>query len=320
MEFVRIIDGHCDTVSLFYMPEKDYDFNKKNNIGHIDLPRLRSSGVKLQFFAFCSESVPSRSGTLHKCLQLVDAYYRTKERCQSDLLTVYNLADLDEAMHGAKTATLLSVEGGETLEGDLAILRILWRLGVRALGLTWNLRNQLATGVGEGTKGEGLTSFGRKVVREMNKMGMLVDLAHINEKGFYDTLDISTVPVVVSHANARAICDHPRNLSDDQLKKLAEHDGVIGLSFCPQFVCHKKADMERLLDHFVHVAEVAGIDHLGIGSDFDGIKQAVEGLEDVSCLPRLIEGLYSRGFSLGEINKISSANFLRVLKQVLPAI
>ncbi|MEW5921056.1 MAG: dipeptidase [Bacillota bacterium] len=314
-----VVDGHCDTAGLFLSEDVNYDFTKKNKTGHIDLPRLRSGGVKIQFFALYIEAEFKPSGALHRCLQLIDGYYRTAKRCRNELLTIFNLADLREAINGPKTAALLTVEGGEALENDLSVLRVLFCLGIRGLGLTWNQRNQLATGVGEGIKGDGLTSFGCEVVREMNNLGMLVDLAHINENGFYDAISLSSAPVIVSHANARAICDHPRNLSDDQLRKLSDHNGIIGLSFCPSFIHRENPSLETLLDHFVHVAEVAGIDHLGLGSDFDGIEQTVEGLDDVSCLPRLIEGLLSRGFTPQEVQKITSGNFLRMLEKVLPA-
>jgi len=196
---------------------------------------------------------------------------------------------------------------------------MLFRLGIRSLGLTWNHQNQLATGVGKGVQGEGLTTFGRQVVREMNNLGMVIDLAHINEAGFYDAVCESSEPVIVSHSNARALCDHPRNLSDEQLRKIKEADGVIGLNFYPEFVSAEKATISKLIDHFVHIAEVAGIDHLGIGSDFDGIDQVIPDLEDVTKVPRLIGELSKHGFSAADIEKITSKNFLRVLNKVLPS-
>lgn len=314
-----IVDGHCDTAALFLREDLGYNFIKENELGHLDMPRLRAGGVKLQFFAFYIEREFKLVGALHRCLEFIDAYYRTMQRCPDDLFTVLDRTDLHKAMQGPKTAALLSVEGGEALEADLSILRVLYRLGIRALGLTWNQRNQLASGVGEGLRGDGLTPFGRKVVREMNNLGMIVDLAHINEDGFYDALSLSSAPVIVSHANARAICNHPRNLSDDQLKKLGEYGGIMGLSFYPPFVHDQKPNLEKLLDHFEHVAGVAGIDHLGFGSDFDGIEQTLGGLEDVSRLPNLVRGLLSRGFSAEEVEKITSGNYLRVLEKVLPA-
>jgi len=315
----QIVDAHCDSVALFNSSDSRYNFTRRNKTGHLDLPRMREGVVKLQFFALYIREEFVQVGALRYCLQLLDSYYRTMEQCPNDLQTIYTAADLQEVLKSPKTAALLSVEGGEALEGELAVLRMLFRLGIRSLGLTWNHQNQLATGVGKGVHGEGLTAFGRQVVREMNRLGMVIDLAHINEAGFYDAVCESSEPVIVSHSNARALCDHPRNLSDEQLRKIKEADGVIGLNFYPKFVSAEKATISKLIDHFVHIAEVAGIDHLGIGSDFDGIDQVIPDLEDVTKVPRLIGELSKRGFSAADIEKITSKNFLRVLKKVLPS-
>ena len=314
----NIIDAHCDTVG-FFQENSDYDFLTRNNQHHIDLPRLKESGIILQFFALYIKDEYKPVGSLAYCLRLLDNYYRTLERCPDDLETIYSGTDLNNTLNNSKIAALLSVEGGEALEGELAVLRMLFRLGIRAIGLTWNQQNQLATGIGEDNPQVGLTPFGRQVIREMNRLGMLVDLAHINRQGFFDALKTSSAPVVVSHANARAICDHPRNLADDQLRALRDIDGVIGMSCCPDFVDPSRPTTDKLLDHFVHVAEVAGVDHLGIGADFDGIKEVIAGLEDVTGLPRLAEELSKRGFSREEIDKITHKNFIRVLEKVLPA-
>lgn len=315
----QIVDAHCDTIGLFNSESGNYDFTRRNQTGHLDLPRMQEGGIKLQYFAIYIKEEFTQNGTLHYCLQLLDSYYETIKGCRHDLQTVYSSFDLNDVMNNSKRAALLSVEGGEALEGELAVLRMLFRLGIRSLGLTWNHQNQLATGVGKGVHGEGLTCFGRQVVREMNNLGMIIDLAHINEAGFYDVIAASSAPVIVSHANTRALCNHSRNLSDDQLRKLREVNGVIGLTFYPEFISSEKATIEKLIDHFVHVAEVVGVDHLGFGSDFDGIDQVIEGLEDVTKTHRLIEGLAERGFSAADIEKITSKNFLRVMETVLPA-
>ncbi len=312
-----IVDAHCDTAG-FFLESNDYDFFTRNNRHHIDLPRLKESGIILQFFALYIKDEYKPVGSLAYCLRLLDGYYRTMQRCPDDLQTIYTVTDLKKSLNSQKIAALLSVEGGEALEGELAVLRMLFRLGIRALGLTWNQQNHLATGIGEDNPRTGLTDFGKEVIREMNRLGMLVDLAHINRQGFFDVLKISSTPVVVSHANARSICDHPRNLSDDQLRALRDIDGVIGMSCCPDFVDPGHASIDKLLDHFVHVAETAGIEHLGIGADFDGIQDVITGLEDVTGLPRLVEGLSKRGFNREEINKITHKNFIRVLEKVLP--
>ncbi|MDW7740611.1 MAG: dipeptidase [Bacillota bacterium] len=315
----NIIDAHCDTAGFFYQENSDYDFLGCNNQHHIDLPRLKESGIILQFFALYIKDEYKPVGSLAYCLRLLDSYYRTMQRCPDDLQTIYSATDLNNTPNSSKIAALLSVEGGEALEGELAVLRMLFRLGIRSLGLTWNQKNQLATGIGENNPRAGLTTFGNQVIREMNSLGMLIDLAHINLQGFFDVLKISTVPVVVSHANARSICDHPRNLTDEQLRALRDIDGVIGMSCCPDFVDSDHATSDKLLDHFVHVADVAGVDYLGFGADFDGIQEVITGLEDVTGLPRLAKGLSKRGFSRDEIDNITHKNFIRVLQKVLPA-
>ena len=314
-----IVDGHCDTVRLFALKRKAYNFKKQNNNGHIDLPRLRAGGVKLQVFALYIEEQHKPVGSLKRSLQLLDLLYKNIEHCRKDIAFICNRSDLDELENNNKVGALICIEGGEALEGEATVLRMLFRLGVRGLGLTWNQENQLAVGVGNGVGGRGLSAIGRKVIREMNELGMLVDLAHINEKGFYEALETSSKPVIVSHANSRKLCNHQRNLSDQQLKSLAAAGGVIGLSFCPDFVDEKRATVERLLDHFVHVGAVAGVDHLGFGSDFDGIEDVIPGLEDASALPGLVEGLSRRGFNHEEIEKITAKNFLRVFAENLPA-
>ena len=313
----KIVDAHCDTAG-FFLENGGYDFYARNNKHHIDLPRLKESGIILQFFALYIKEEYKPVGSLAYCLRLLDSYYETMQRFPGELRTIYTKTDLKNALNSSKPAALLSVEGGEALEGELAVLRLLFRLGIRALGLTWNQKNQLATGIGEKDPHSGLTQFGRQVIREMNRLGMLVDLAHINRQGFFDALETSSAPVIVSHANTRALCDHPRNLSDEQLQALSRVDGVIGMSCCPDFIDTQNPSVDRLLDHFVHAAKVAGVDHLGIGADFDGIVQVIEGLEDVTGLPGLVEGLTGRGFSREEVDKITHKNILRVVNKVLP--
>lgn len=314
----RIIDGHCDTVRLFELKKSNYDFKRRNATGHLDLPRLQEADVLLQVFALYIEEEYKPVGSLKRALKLLDLLNRNLDRCRKDIKIIYRRSDLETLEAGKKTGALISIEGGEALEGEPAVLRMLFELGVRGLGLTWNQENQLATGVGNGVGGRGLTALGRRVIREMNRLGMIVDLAHINEQGFYDALAVSSKPVVVSHANARSLCNHPRNLSDEQLKSLAAAGGMIGLSYCPDFVDETDATVERLLDHFVHVAEVVGVDHLGLGSDFDGIEKVIPGLEEVTAVPALVDRLRLRGFNKEEIEKITAKNFLRVFAENLP--
>jgi len=314
-EEYEIFDAHCDTVQYFTGEKGSYDFLRENKQAHIDLPRLKTGGVKAQIFALFIEPRFKPEGALKRCLYLLDAYYRTVKRCPEDLITVYNYLDLLKVKKTEKIAAFLFVEGGETLEGDLGLLRELYLLGVRGLGLTWNEENQLAGGAMDGSDSVGLKSFGREVVREMNKLGMMIDLAHISPRGFWDVLKITNTPVIVSHANTSALCNHPRNLTDEQMKALRENKGVLGLSFYPPFIDHEKADLNRLLDHFEHAAGIMGVEHIGIGSDFDGIDIVLKELPDVSFLPRLIVGLQGRGFKKEEIRKILFENFFGIVQE-----
>lgn len=312
-----IIDAHCDTVHFFSQAKGPYFFSERNVLAQVDLPRMEAGNIKVQFFALYIEPEYKPCRALKRCLQLLDQFYKTMETCKEKIEVIYNFQELRSVNKEGKIAAVITVEGGEALEGDIAVLRILYRLGVRGLGLTWNQRNQIADGVWERDTAGGLTRFGRKVIKEMNKLGMIIDLAHIAERGFQDVLELTERPVIVSHANARAICDHPRNLTDHQLKMLSENGGVIGLSFYPAFICHNDPSLARLLDHFEHVAEIAGIDHLGIGTDFDGMENTfLKELPDVSSLYLLVDGLLKRGFKKEEINKILWGNFLRIINIV----
>jgi membrane dipeptidase len=312
-----VIDSHCDTVHYFTGEKGDYDFAKKNTLGHLDIPRMEEGGIKVQFFALYIEPEYKPSGALKRCLQLLNFYFQTTEPSQDRLETVYTFNDLERINKDGKVAAVITIEGGEALEGDIGVLRMLFRLGIRGLGLTWNQRNDIADGIGEKEANGGLTIFGKKVIREMNDLGMIIDLAHIAEKGFHDVLSLTDSPIIVSHANSRTLCGHPRNLTDQQLKLLQQNGGVIGLSFYPVFIDGIEPSFEKLLDHFEHIANLIGVEHLGIGSDYDGIQSAVEGLKDVSFLPSLTEGLLSRGFKEEDIGKILYENYFRVMKKIL---
>ena len=194
-------------------------------------------------------------------------------------------ADIDRAIAAGKIAAFLSIEGGEALAGSLGVLRMLYKVGVRSLTLTWNGRNELGDGVG--ASGKGLTAFGRAVVREMNDLGMLVDVSHLSERGFWDAMKVSTQPLIASHANCRALCDHPRNLTDAQIRAVAGQGGVIGVTFVPDFLGGETPSVDNVLDHIDHMIAVGGEDCVGLGSDFDGTKELPAGLADCTGLPLL---------------------------------
>lgn len=214
-------------------------------------------------------------------------------------------------------AALLSVEGGECLNGELSILRQLYRLGVRSMLLTWNHRNLLADGVEEECGG-GLTEFGRLVVAEMNRLGMIIDVSHLCEASFYEVISLSSKPVIASHSNAGAICPHVRNLNDSQLKTIAANGGVVGINFYPRFLNNTdKANLDDVVKHIEHVCSVTGENHIGIGADFDGIDCTPDGLEGTQCIPALFERLEQLNYGTGLLEKIAGLNFMRVIKQIL---
>lgn len=308
-----VVDAHCDTVHLLSGFAHRYDFRQHNTVGHLDLPRLRQGGVDVQLFALCVAPLRTGCGALRRAKVLLDAFHRMIGDNREELSLVPDLAALNECVANGKLAVLLTVEGGEPLEGRLEVLHELYGLGVRGFGLTWNDRNLLADGVGAGRSAGGLTAFGRQVLREANSLGMIIDAAHLAEKAYYELLDASATPVIVSHANAAAVSKHRRNLKDAQLRALRDQGGVLGLTFYPPFVTgRKEAGLNDLLKHFCYIAEHFGVEMLGLGSDYDGIPDTVTGLEDVSRLPVLTDSLLKQGFTEEEVKMILGGNFMRV--------
>ena len=227
--------------------------------GHVDIPRLQKGGVNLQFFAAYIEPQFKPDRSLKRALQIFDVFYRELAENRDTLSLVLSSADLESARRENKIGALLSIEGGEALEGDLGVLRMLHKLGVRAIGLTWNERNQIAEGVGECRSGGGLTDFGVSAVQEMNRLGIIVDVSHLSEPGFWDVIKVSDKPIIASHSNAKAVCNHVRNLNDDQIKALAKNGGVMGLNMCDEFL-HSEgvAVIDHVVDHIEHVFSLVG--------------------------------------------------------------
>lgn len=308
-----VIDAHCDTISV--LAKQGRSLRRLSPEGQLDLPRLRGVGVKIQFFALfvnpkLKEELP------YRILSQVDRFYTELEHCREDVRLICSSADLEVVIGANQLGALLAVEGGEVLGDELGVLRVLYRLGVRSLILTWNNPNKLGDGAMVAGP-RGLTAFGLEVVGEMNRLGMLVDVSHLAEPGFWDVHRHSQKPYIVSHANCQALCQHPRNLNDQQIIALASSGGVVGLSFVPQFIHSQDPGLERLLDHVDHIASLAGTDCVGWGSDFDGMEDPAPGLENPSCLLKLAEGLKSRGYDDNDIAKIMGKNWYRVLKEVL---
>ncbi|WP_324715721.1 dipeptidase [Carboxydochorda subterranea] len=315
-EQALVFDAHADTIAIDVLQGKRHLVDSGKG-GHVDLQRLRAGGVRVQVFTlFVSPEVPTPFNAL-RALAILDALYAEKALAPDDLLLVRRASDIDDAVARRAIGVIVSLEGCEVLAGQISMLRTFYRLGVRAAGLTWNVRNELADGVGE-RRGAGLTAFGVEVVEEMNRLGMVVDVSHLAPAGFWDVMEVSRAPVMASHSNARALCDHPRNLADDQIRALARKGGVIGINFYPGFLRRDgPATLDDAVRHIDYLVELVGPDHVGLGSDFDGISVTPQGLEDPSRLPALTEALVRRGYDDGSIRKILGENFARLFRTVL---
>ncbi|MDX9872345.1 MAG: dipeptidase [Clostridia bacterium] len=315
MDDLIIVDGHCDTVLEYFKHKRS--FWEKNKKGQMDWPRLREARVGLQFLAFYIEPEYKPAGSLARVLEMLSFFRFWQEEAPEGLQVIRSREDLS-ALHPDRTAFLLAIEGGEVLEGRTSLLRILHELGFRSLGLTWNQRNLLADGAWENASKGGLTRHGTDTVREMNKLGMLIDVSHLADAGFWDVLAVSEKPVAATHSCCRALMDHPRNLTDEQLAALGRNNGIIGINFFPGFLSPGKAGISNVVSHLEHAAAIAGIDHIGLGSDFDGINRTPAGLEDVTKIAVIPEALLQRGWKEAEVRKIMGGNFIRVLSDVLP--
>jgi membrane dipeptidase len=288
--------------------------------GQLNLPKMRSGGIDAAFFAV--DVTRAWKNHLAYALDALGFLDADLSHSGDEMVVARSAADIEAAKASGRLAAVLVVENSDALEGSLNVLRILHRIGVRSIGITHNLSTWAAAGNAEARCGGGLTRFGVDLVEAMNQLGMLVDVSHISERGFYDTLRVSRRPVMASHSCCAALCDHPRNLTDDQIRALAQHGGVLGITFVPGFVdpdwtpavWPERPSLAQLLDHVDHAVEVGGIDHVGIGSDFDGGGSV---LADATEYPRITAGLAERGYSHTALRKILGENHLRVLRQAL---
>lgn len=313
-----VFDGHCDTLLDILSGKRK--LAERSSKGHIDLPRLREGGVTAQVFAIFIEDQYLPAGAVKQALRVLDALHGALVAHPDQMLLATQAEHIRMAKRQGKVAAVVGLEGAEALEGDLGVLRMFHHLGVRLLTVTWSRRNQAADGGYEARTGGGLTNFGLQLVQECNRLGILLDISHLAPAGVRDVLEASSQAVVASHSNARARCSHWRNLSDDQLVAVAQKGGVVGVTFVPAFVSddRKDASLDKLLDHVDHIVHVAGIDHVGLGSDFDGFNPPPpRGLEDVTKVPGITEGLLKRGYSQADVRKILGENWLRVFQQVV---
>jgi len=326
-----VVDTHNDTIqdimSGVIPHAKEYSLKRRlgerSIEGQIDLPRIMDGGVDCLLFAMVVSRGMYKGRRLRRLLQMLDVFFTEMKENHESISLARTHEDIIKNVEEGRVSAVISIEGGEALEGELGVLRLLHKLGVRSLTLTHFARNEL----GDGSRDDGgshLTEFGVEVVEEMEKLGMLVDVSHINETGFWDVMDIVKNPVIASHSNCKALSDHFRNLTDAQIEAISDNDGVINLSYCGAFIKEgvntrddiMKVTMDDWLDHVDHVVNLVGPNHLGLGSDFDGGCGFPE-MDDISKIPTITKGLVARDYSDEDITKILGGNDLRVFKKTL---
>lgn len=310
-----IIDLHCDTISLL---QKDPSRgNLRQNDANIDLAKLAEGHVAAQFFALYIDKAKSAS-PLEAALCMLDTFYRELAGNEDKIAFAGSAADFERNRAEGKISAFLTVEEGGVLQGRIEQLRNLYRLGVRLVTLTWNYPNEIGfPNFDAPYRTRGLTPFGREVVAEMNRLGMLVDVSHLSDAGFDDVAALSKKPFVASHSNCRAVTGHPRNLTDEMIRRLAEKGGVMGINFSRNFLGDSPVSrVEDMMRHARHAYQVGGIEVLALGTDFDGIAPFLE-IEHAGQLGKFTDALAKSGFTEEEIEKICWKNALRVLKDCL---
>ncbi len=369
-----VIDTHNDVTSAII--DEGFDLGM-NGIGpdgklktHTDLRRMKAGGLDAQFFAvyvgreYVNRRAEEGGGAARRALDMIDVVYEQVRRHPNELEMAFSANDIRQVARKGKIASLMGIEGGHAIEDSLGALRMFYRLGIRYMTLTHTNTNNWADAEGDASnarikKHNGLTDFGRQVVREMNRLGMMVDISHVADKTFFDVIETTRAPVIASHSSARALAPHTRNVTDDILRAVAKNGGVVMVNFYDGFIDPKKADvtlraramseelrekypndparvteetrkwraanavqgktpLKVLIDHFDHIIKTAGIDHVGMGADLDGIPLdgTPEELDDVSRLPVITYELLKRGYSETDVKKILGENLLRVMAQV----
>lgn len=318
---IPVIDLHADTAKL--MAHFGYDLAVRHDkllprfasfVGHVDIPRMREGGLGGQFFGLWTRPVLRRglAGAVHVQLDALDAQIAAST---SDLVRAVSAEDVLAARAAGKIAALAGIEGAQALEGKLANVEAFAARGVRYIGLLHFSKNELGSpAYGLGSGGAGLTDFGREVIAEMDRLGVLVDLAHINRAGFFDAMATATRPVMVTHTGVNGKCEHWRNLADDQIVAVADSGGCVGVIFAPRYL--GGPGIAAVADHILHIIDVAGEDTPALGSDFDGFVRPPRELADVSMLPALTAHLAERGLGRVTLEKILGKNVLRVLDAV----
>jgi membrane dipeptidase len=364
-----VIDTHADTPQRFLDDNFDIGSTDPKDIGHISLDKARAGNLGAEFFSIWVEPETNQGHFAQHTLDLIDSVYEQAARHPDRMMMAFSVDDIERAHKQKKLAALMGIEGGHSIEDDIHLLRDFYRLGVRYMTLSWSNTNEWADSSGDIDDPKiqhhnGLTDFGKQVVLEMNRLGMMVDISHVADKTFWDAIAVTKAPVIASHSSARALCNAPRNMTDDMLRAVARNGGVVDVNFFAGFLDQNywnavlaqqkeqeaatraylaklKADGKQvtyadedritrewmariprppftvLIDHIDHIAKVAGVDHVGLGSDFDGVSGATPaGMDSAADLPKITQALLDRGYSAEDIRKILGGNVMRVFKEV----
>ena len=364
-----VIDTHADTPQRFLDENFDIGNSDPADYGHISLDKAKAGNLGAEFFSIWVEPKTNAGHYAQHTLDLIDALYQQAARHPNRMAMAFSVADIERAHEQRKLAALMGIEGGHSIENDIRLLRDFYRLGVRYMTLSWSNTNEWADSSGDIDDPKvqhhnGLTEFGKQVVLEMNRLGVMVDISHVADTTFWDAIACTKAPVIASHSSARALTNHPRNMSDDMLRAITKNGGVVQVNFYSAFVDEnyrkaaeaQKKDREAavdayiaqrkaagvsaryvdedkiqrewavkiprpplssLIDHIDHIAKVAGVDHVGLGSDFDGVSGATpEGIDSAADLPKITQALLDRGYSAEDIRKILGGNLLRVFGEV----
>jgi membrane dipeptidase len=364
-----VIDTHADTPQRFLDDNFDIGSTDPKDFGHMSLDKARAGNLRAEFFSIWVEPETNQGHFAQHTLDLIDSVYEQAARHPDRMMLAFSVDDIERAHQQKKLAALMGIEGGHSIENDIHLLRDFYRLGVRYMTLSWSNTNEWADSSGDIDDPKvqhhnGLTDFGKQVVLEMNRLGMMVDISHVADKTFWDTIAVTKSPVIASHSSARALCNAPRNMTDAMLRAVAKNGGVVDVNFFAGFLDQNYwnavqiqkqeqeaatrayleklkvegkqvtyADEDRitrewmakiprppftvLIDHIDHIAKVAGVDHVGLGSDFDGVSGATPvGMDSAADLPKITQALLDRGYSAEDIRKILGGNVMRVFQEV----
>jgi len=309
-----LIDTHCDTPSAIM---RGRDVSQDCPGGHVDFPKLRKGGVDAAFFALYTPHGMEPDAATRYAMEMAATTLDAVEKEKSAAMA-YSADDILANKAKGLTSVLLGMENGEPVQNSLPLLREFHRMGVRYMTLTHNGDNAIADAASEGRRWNGLSPFGVEVVREMNRIGMMIDMAHVSDKTFADCIALSSKPLVSTHSCCRALCPHRRNMSDRMIRDMADRGGVIQINFYPAFLSdqweRRLPGADDIAAHIDHAVMVGGVEHVGIGTDYDGIEVTPDGMEDISKIGMVFDCLRRKGYSSDKIELIAGANFLRVMR------